>query len=484
MKNNKKIKYGSLSVTLTAVFVAVIVLLNAVISVINKNGDLNIDTTSDSLYTVSNASVKLLQSNEVPVKIYFLQDRDDVLEDENSEGFMLNLVDSYLSNFSFIEIEFIDLDKNPKFKDRYTNSSTEKLSKTSIIVECPETKEYKVLTAADYFLLETKNEYYYSYQVATGFQGELALTSAILNVITPDELSAAFVTGHGEIISEPLKKFLESVGYKVENLQLSDNEIEDKFSLLVVNDPKYDFGGNINNENAKSEIEKLVEYMDKPNKNMLVFMHPDSPKLNEFEEFLAVYGIAINRNVIVDNDNSVSLSDGKKIYGIYTPSGENVFADDIINRLNPEYKTVFYKAAPIKILFKDKNNIGVTPLVTTSKTAVCTDDDNNVQDEFNMLTLSYKAFNDGFSKLAVCSTLYYNNELERTTYANRDLFYSLMQSFGAVNISPDIPIKTFDNTTFDISENASRTWGILITFVPAAIVLIVGTITWLKRRHL
>ncbi len=475
--NNKKIKFGSVAVALTAIFVAVIVLLNVVVSIINKNGALDIDVTSEGIFTVSEQSIALLESNNVPLTIYFLRERDEISED--NESYMLNLVDSYTSKFSWIDVEYVDLERNPKFKDKYTKSTSETLATTSVIVECPTTNEYRVLTVEDYFLLE--QSYYQMY--VTGFQGELALTSAMLNVLTPDDLVAAFETGHDELAAPALKSFLENVGYEVIDIDLRKDAIDDSISLLVINSPKQDFGGLIDGAQVgSSAIEKLVEYMETPDKNMLVFMAPESPELKEFEEFLAVYGVAVERNVIVDENNSVSGSLGLGVYGVYPDEGESELIDEIMGRINTEYKTVFNRTAPIKILFEFKNGIYVYPIATTSKTAYYNEGDAKVDGQFNMMTLSYK----DTSKLVVCSTSYYNTFIETTTYANRDLLYSIAASFGAKNVTPDIPIKMLDETKaqFDISANATRAWGIAITAIPAAIVLIFAIAVTTKRRHL
>ena len=475
--NTKKLKYGSVAVAFTAIFIAVVVLLNVIISVVNKNGALDVDVTSEAIFTVSDQSVELLKSNTTPVTLYFLRERDEIGED--NESYMLNLVDSYTIKFPWIDVEYVDLDRNPKFKDKYTKSSNENLSTTSIIVECSATNEYRIVTISDYFLLE--QSFYQTY--LTGFQGELALTSAILNVLTPDELVAAFETGHGELSATALKSFLEKVGYEVKNINLREDELDDNISLLVINNPKQDFGGLIEGaETGNSEIDKLVEYMETPDKNMLVFMAPDSPELKNFEEFLAVYGVAVERSVIVDEENSVSGSEGLGIYGVYPESGKNEAVDQIIGKVDGEYKTVFNRTAPITKLFDFKNGIYVYPLVTTSKTAYYSSNSDNIDGQFNMMTLSIK----DTSKLVVCSTVYFNTFIETTTYANRDLLYSIAEAFGAKNVTPDIPIKVLDETKaqFDISAKATKAWGIAITVIPAAIVLIFGVVVTTKRRHL
>lgn len=483
---SKKLKFGSLAIALTVVFIAVIVLINALVTAFNKNRALDIDMTSDSLFTITDASKKLLDKNETPVKVYFLQERDAVSEDSNSEGMMLNLVDSYANEYDWIDVQYIDLQKRPKFKEKYTTGQSDTLAKTSVIVECEKTGEYKVLKAEDYFLLETKTEYIYSYQTAVGFQGELALTSAILNVLTPDGLKAVFETGHGEIASEPLRSFLNEVGYVVSDVDISENSVDDDVSLMIINRPTKDFVGTIDGTEIQSDISKLTKFINKPGNNMIVFMSPDTSKLEQFEEFLAVYGVSMQRYVLSDNKSSAANTNGQGIYGTYNATDDTV-GSEIIGRIDDkDYKPVFLKAAPIDILFTHKNDIMVSPVVTTTKSATYTDEsgDNSESGQYNIMTVSTKFTQEGESNLILCSTTYYNSFLLESKYGNRELFYSVAEQFGAVNITPDIKIKAFEDTTLNITENQSRAWGIVITTVPAAIVLVIGLIVWNKRRHL
>lgn len=484
--NSKKFKYGSVALALSIVLVAGIILGNVVVSLINRNGALDFDMTGDSVYTLTSASKLLLDENNTAVKLYFLKERDKA-SDTTGLQFMVNLVDSYLETYGdkWLEVEYIDLVKNPTFKNNYTKSSSETLLDTSVIVECVENREYKVLTVEDYLLLELDPlSYYYN---ITGFQGELALTSAMLNVINPDGLTAYFTSNHGEESAVYLTDFLEEVGYDVGTVDLSKNDIPEETSLLIVNNPKYDFIGadlNAGTSSGVSEIEKLVDYLKTPEKNMLVFMSPETPQLKEFEEFLAVYGMSVTRGVITDMSNSAATTNGMMVYGIYSADDGSV-AKEIIERMSDSsYKTVFYKAAPINILFDYKENITVSELVTTSKTAYYGEGDERVDGQFNMVTCSTSAIDNGSSNLILCSTNYFNNYLATGSYANRDLMYSIAESFGVVNISTDVQIKTFDDHSLVISETASNVWGILITVVPALIVLVVGAFVWIKRRHL
>ena len=212
--------------------------VNVVFSLIGVNSRLDFDMTSDRVYTMSAASESLLDSNTDGVTVYFLRERDKAM-DVATLQYMINLVDSYYAKYSdkWLDVEYIDLIKNPTFKNKYTKSSSESLSENSIIVECEKNNEYKVLKQEDYLLLEIDS--YYGYYNVVGFQGELALTSAILNVTNPDGLVATKTSNHGEENVTYLDKFLESVGYEIKSVDLENEDISEETSLLIINNPKY-----------------------------------------------------------------------------------------------------------------------------------------------------------------------------------------------------------------------------------------------------
>jgi len=113
-------------------------------------------------------------------------------------------------------------------------------------------------------------------QAATGFNGENAITSAILDVIqtTPDEIY--FTTGHGELtLTNPaknfgltsLKEFLTKRNFALKDINLAgENKIPDTAKLVVIADAQRQF--------LDSEIAKLRNYLMQRNGRVLIFLWP------------------------------------------------------------------------------------------------------------------------------------------------------------------------------------------------------------------
>ena len=70
--SSKKLKYGTSAVIFTVVFVVFIILVNVLLSYVDRtSGGLYVDMTSKQLYGVSQQSVEALSTVEKPVEIIF-----------------------------------------------------------------------------------------------------------------------------------------------------------------------------------------------------------------------------------------------------------------------------------------------------------------------------------------------------------------------------------------------------------------------------
>ena len=76
--SSRKFKYGSVAVTFSVIFVAVVLILNIVLTFIGREHSLYADLTKEEFYTVSNASKEQLKDIKEPVEIGFFQKKDDI----------------------------------------------------------------------------------------------------------------------------------------------------------------------------------------------------------------------------------------------------------------------------------------------------------------------------------------------------------------------------------------------------------------------
>jgi len=127
---------------------------------------------------------------------------------------------------------------------------------------------------------------------------EEKLTNAIIKVTRDLEKAVYFLTGHGEhdlSQSEPegystVESEIKKQNYRVESFNLAqENKIPEDASVIISAGPKVDFFPN--------EVELLKEYLASGGK-FLLLIDPESEA--EMNEFLALYGIQLKSDFVVD----------------------------------------------------------------------------------------------------------------------------------------------------------------------------------------
>ena len=74
--------------------------------------------------------------------------------------------------------------------------------------------------------------------------------------------------------------------------------------------------------------------------------------------------------------------------------------------------------------------------------------------------------------------------MSQSAYGNRDIIYASMRLFGVDQVPVDIRFKQFEDNALTISTAEASTWTVVLVAVIPVLILAVGTVVWVKRRHL
>ena len=112
---SRKFRYGSVAIIFSVVFVALVLVLNIVLTVVGKKFSLYADLTKEEFYTVSAASDEQLGNIKTPVEIVFFQKREDIAEPSSGSplGYVKYLAEQYEKKFDFIEVKYVDMLSRP-----------------------------------------------------------------------------------------------------------------------------------------------------------------------------------------------------------------------------------------------------------------------------------------------------------------------------------------------------------------------------------
>ncbi len=383
--NSRKLRYGGVTAALTAFTIAVIILLNVIVSALSQKFLWQIDMTPDLLYSISDECVSLIRDGDptfdsaspiemidrvrqenkeyneangltpesadyrdenAMLNIIFCDDID-TLQDNTAQRYVYNTAIELQAEFpDHINIKSVNVYRNPSAVSKYLVTSGSTIMPTNVIVEFG--TEFRVYTQNAFFTTNENGEVW-------AYNGEKKFTSAVLTVTRAESPIACITTNHGEtFVDDALYNTLVDAGYKVQNLDLATEDIPEDCRLIVVYNPNSDFLVRDGVSNI-DETDKLDEFLDGTN-SLLTFMSPDSPRLNNYELYLEEWGIVFDRYTDASGasypymikDSSQSLTtDGFTIVSEYADYGIGGSITADMRNVEVPKKVIFPRAMSI-----------------------------------------------------------------------------------------------------------------------------------------
>lgn len=280
-KNQLAFKGGSYSLLVTAVVLAILIVVNMFVSKLPTSLT-KYDISSSKLYSITSNTKVVVNSLQQDITIYWVVQADE--EDEVIE----NLLGKYESLSDHIDVVKKNPDVYPTFTEQYTS---ETVANNSLIVECGDRSRY--IAYEDIYVSETDM---YSYSYTTSFDGEGAITSAIDYVIT-DELPQLYVLeGHGE--AELPSTFADSI--EKENMEINTlslltvDEIPEEADAVLIYNPESDI--------SAEEADMLSDYAANGGKLLVMAGPVEDSKLSNLNSILEEYNISVTDGLVVEGD--------------------------------------------------------------------------------------------------------------------------------------------------------------------------------------
>lgn len=487
---SRKIKYGSVAVAFTAIFIAFIILLNAVLSAIDARSGLYFDTTPEKRYDIGEQTSALVGTLEQPVEIVFLRDRDKLMEN-NYMSMIITLAEKYESSFSAVSVKFIDRARNAQEVNRFRRSTSDIFYDTDVIVSHKSTGKFRHLRQSAFFTTDGTN--------IVGFNGEMRLTASILAVSRASDEKIALITGHDEMVSVSFSEVLVNAGYDTNEtlvtVNLTKDEIPQGTKLVVISNPKRDFNGfDAEKGGSINEIAKLDKYL-KNYGNLLVFLDNETGTLPELSEYLSEeWGISYKSGLVIEESAEYSTStDGRSLVAQYNTDEQNhPYANEIARRVTAiSAPTVMNSSTPLYL--DGASSKKVSPILTTSPHARVLSNKNVVATgtQTLMAISTFMDYPDGkyekFAHVIVSGStdcIHSGMDLTKNSNANADLIYSILSVVSTEKTPIDIPTKLFTDTSIaGIGTATARNMTVKITLVPTLLVLALGIYVFIKRSR-
>lgn len=501
MKNkslSRRLKYGSVAVVFTVVFIVLVAAVNVIISAVADKYPLYFDMTSEALYDISDVTVQEINSLDPSkqVKIMFFAKKDKIYDIGGDVLEMVStLADKYDSMFDNVTVEYIDLVSTPNIANKYKKTSADTVKQTTVVFACEQTGASKIVQLDGFYSFMVGDD---GQRSVYSFDGEKRITSYIKQVASADAPHALFTTGHGEPAPSLLwlGESLGNEGYEVGTVNLANEDIPTGTELVVIYYPTYDFAGlEASKAGGVNEIAKLSAYL-KDFGNVIVILSPTTrTELTELSAVLSEWGIDYTPGAIVTDSPENSIDNqGFFIAGKYAGEKDNSYAYELhkgISEKPSAPRPICYYSVPLTI--SEVSGKVVEPVVVSSRDAYIATNEETFPAgaPVALAALSVMPRNNvegklGYSNLLVIGSPYFFDATLASvaSYGNAELLYGALKHFGntstTVSIEPKVLAKSELST--EATGETARTGIIYMSVAVPVIVLVLGVLVWRKRK--
>lgn len=510
VKDNRRYKYGSLSIVFTVVFIAFVLVLNLFFSSLSLKGDLTVDLTQEEFTRVGDETKTLLSAlgKDLDITITFMMARDKFekeISGNSKNGINLltvirDLAENYARTFDgsgelgTVRVEYKELDTDPTFEQKVLEETTTRLSTSSVIVAGKH--HYRVLDFTSFLTMNEEGALH-------SFNGEYRLTSAILQSSITDAQVVTFTYGNGEgDITEAgeitaadsaygIKSLLETAGFEIKTANLETDDIDPRTEILITYDPEVDL--------TVTELKKINTYLDAHN-SYIVFVDAATPELKNLQDTLADnWGINYNTKYrVTDNTHSlggVTSNVNAKYAEIASETKANSAAYQICKTAS-DVMGVISTSMPesVELVLSDNHKGATVETILTSYDTAKSENNGTVGSEgkempLMLLSTTWDYADNGVTEysyvMLVGSTEFAETvELNTGAYGNKRMLLSAARVFGANRVAPDIDSVEFISSALTIETGTARTLTWLICTILPGAVLIMGIVMFFRRRHL
>ncbi len=468
ISNKRSLKNGSYSMMISALVLAIIVIVNLVVNSLPSTYT-KFDLSDTKLFTISDETKNILTNLNEDITIYL------IAQEGNEDSTIVELLDKYKALSSNISVVYKDPVLYPNFVSAYTADG---LNENSLIIESAKRSQ-----VVDYNEIYQTTTDYTTYESTTEFDGEGQLTSGI-DYVTSDNLPNMYVLeGHNEAeLSTSLQQEIEDENITVQSLSLLTNEtVPEDCKCLLIYAPLKDI--------STEELQKITDYLNGGGNAFIVSGYTEE-ELTNFNALLATYGLEKTAEVVFEGnaDNYVSPYNHYLVpnFGSHEITSPLVSANE---------KVLLPYAMGIKQLDTIPDTITVTSLLSTTDSAygkLLTADTSTTEKEdgdtagpFDLsVALTNTIDADTESKIILTASDYLLDDSANQSVSggNYDYILNAISWLCEHESSITIHTKSLESAKLVLTASQTNFWSIITMILLPLIVIITGIVIWVRRR--
>lgn len=489
---SNKFKRGGMATVMSLVFIAVIVVINIFVGLLtDRFPSLNLDLTANKMNTLSDQAERVAGEVNTDTTLYLIGAEDGYRKDTIGSRYgvsslkfsqVANLAEKLQEANSKISVEFIDPDTNPTFISEY---SSENLMTGDVLVKTE--KRYRVVDVNDMFSRKQNSTTGATEYVSTV---DSALAAAIELVNMEDVPVIAIATGHEELLNEEatgsFRSLMEDQNFTVQEFNILTDEIPEDTQILMIPTPNTDY--------TTEELDKIRAYLDDEDaaqrRSLLVTCYTSQGELPRLQAFLEEWGVAVEEGVVAETDTS-------RIAG----TNASVILVDAENEvMKGEYNNlVTAMSRPLRLVFEGNGDVSAKALWTTSDGAYVltketeqSEEPQTAQQTVATLSLKYVSVDGSNYPRSVIvfgsSHIFTDSYIQASAFGDRQYITDVMKyAAGTDGSSVSVYTESVQTSTRDVAASQSTVvmlgLGVFTVGIPL-LILVVGLVIFLKRRHL
>ena len=469
----KNFRLGGYSVAVTMIVLAIAVVINVLAGALPGNW-MQFDTTSGQLFAISEQTQKVARGVETDINIYW------IVQSGQEDSTIQTLLQRYADLNHRIRVIKKDPDVYPTFAQQYTSDA---ISNNCLIVEANGRSRY--ISNEEIYVYDF-TDYYTNGTYDVSFDGEAALTSAIIYV-TNEELPKLYtLTGHGELaLSSSYQEAVEKENMEVAELSLLTLEaVPEDADCILIHSPSADI--------APEEKDMLAAYLQKGGNLFLLINPPEEGKQFPYlEELMKDYGITTQPGIVVEGSQS-NYAFGRSHYLL-----PNLQTHAITQPLQDAgYYVLLPIAQGLTVSASLRDTLSVTELLTTSVSSYSKiagyslttyeKEEGDIDGPFALAIAATEAVDSETTARFVCvssGALADDTCNSKVSGANLDFFLNTLGWMCEREESISIHAKAMDYTYLTIDNGTASALSVLLIGVLPVCYLAVGVYVWIRRKR-
>ncbi|HBC27632.1 MAG TPA: hypothetical protein DC013_09480 [Ruminococcaceae bacterium] len=490
-----RFRRGGVSAVFTAGFLAIIILLNVIVSILgDRFPSMNVDLSTGNSNTLSEQAKKAVDAAKLPTTITIIGTEADVKSDSLLSDYgikysqVATLADKIHERNPKIGVEYVDLDKNPTFASKYAGQN---LTTGSVVVATE--RRFRVLQISDLFDQQTD----YSTGAAVSYSKvDGALASAVSQTNSEKLPVVAFATGHDEMYdTTAFQSVLKNGNFETVSFNLLTEKVPENAQMVVLAAPASDY--------TEDELKKLDGFLSDTklasDRSLFLTFYPGQKALPNLSAFLKEWGMAVPAATMVVESDSTKVAQSDATF-ILTQTGVDSAVD--LGAGTSAYENVTMpQSSPVNLLFSSQDGVTTHALAASYDSSYLVDEKTAQNQQASPkkashttmalaqrpMTVNGKSYSQNVV-VAGSSPMFANGVINASVYGNGKYVTDIARYVtGSSNNDTGVAVTPVETNPVDInlSQAASNILGVgVFTLLIPLAVLAAGIVVYLKRRHL